>query len=75
MFKKKGTKYKTYKAIKKTRDTGVTWIMTGCEIVTMHVRGARLTTRPGFCHRVLEGPMERDTGRNTVGNSGKAGLG
>ena len=63
MFKKA----KTYRAIKGASIAVSAGLGAGREIVTLCVRGALLTTRPGFCHGVAEGaPMERDTGRNTV---------
>ncbi len=63
MFKKA----KTYRAIKGASIAVSAGLGAGREIVTLCVRGALLTTRPGFCHGVVDGaPMERDTGRNTV---------
>ena len=60
-------KAKTYRAIKGASIAVSAGLGAGREIVTLCVRGALLTTRPGFCHGVAEGaPMERDTGRNTV---------
>lgn len=60
-------KQKTYRAIKGASIAVSAGLGAGREIVTLCVRGALLTTRPGFCHGVAEGaPMERDTGRNTV---------
>lgn len=58
---------KTYRAIKAASIAVSAGLGAGREIVTLCVRGALLTTRPGVCHGVAEGaPMERDTGRNTV---------
>jgi len=58
---------KTHRAIKGASIAVSARLGAGREIVTLCVRGALLTTRPGFCHGVVEGaPMERDTGRNTV---------
>lgn len=66
MFKK-AKKKKTYRAIKEALIAVSAGLGGGHEIVTLCVRGALLTTRPGFCHGAVEGaPMERDTGRNTV---------
>lgn len=60
-------KQKTYRAIKAASIAVSAGLGAGREIVTLCVRGALLTTRPGVCHGVAEGaPMERDTGRNTV---------
>lgn len=64
MFKKAK---KTYRAIKGASIAVSAGLGAGREIVTLCVRGALLTTQPGFCHGVAEGAsMERDTGRNTV---------
>lgn len=48
-------KQKTYRAIKGASIAVSAGLRAGREIVTQCVRGALLTTRPGFCHRVAEG--------------------
>lgn len=59
-------KQKTYRAIKGASIAVSAGLGAGREIVTLCVRGALLTTRPGVCHGVAEGaPMECDTWRNT----------